>query len=112
LKDSDVVISTAMQENFGISVVEAAYCGAFPLLPRGLSYPELIPARYHGDHFYSNIEELVLTLKSVLRNSRLRRERQKVLSPSLFRFDWSKMIQKWDSIIDSLVSSGAKKKRK
>ena len=43
LWDSDIVVSTAVQEFFGIAVMEAAYCGARPLLPRRLVYPELYP---------------------------------------------------------------------
>ncbi len=51
LWDSDIVVSTAIQEFFGIAVMEAVYCGARPLLPGRLAYPELYPQEflYGGD---------------------------------------------------------------
>ena len=42
LKSCDVVVSTAIQENFGLAVVEAMLAGCIPVLPRRLSYPELL----------------------------------------------------------------------
>ncbi|MBL0712534.1 MAG: DUF3524 domain-containing protein, partial [Desulfosarcina sp.] len=41
LRRGHIVISTARQENFGISIVEAVRQGCLPLLPRRLSYPEI-----------------------------------------------------------------------
>jgi glycosyltransferase involved in cell wall biosynthesis len=41
LTQADVVVSTADHEFFGISILEAAARGAFPLLPRRLAYPEV-----------------------------------------------------------------------
>lgn len=49
---SDVVVSTAAHEFFGVAVAEAAACGAFPLCPAALSYPEIVPPARHGDHLY------------------------------------------------------------
>lgn len=44
LADADVFVSTARHEFFGLSAVEAMAAGAYPLLPRRLSYPELLSA--------------------------------------------------------------------
>ena len=42
LQQSDVIVSTANHEFFGISIVEAIAAGAYPLVPDRLSYPEII----------------------------------------------------------------------
>ncbi len=52
LNASDIVVSTADHEFFGISTVEAVAAGCLPVLPNRLSYPELIPDRFHNDVFY------------------------------------------------------------
>lgn len=42
LRESDVVVSTATHEFFGMGVVEAMNAGVVPLLPTRLAYPELL----------------------------------------------------------------------
>ncbi len=58
LRRSDIVVSTAIQENFGIAVVEAILAGCQPLLPNRLAYPELIPADLHQSCLYPTDDTL------------------------------------------------------
>ena len=54
----DVVVSTAVQENFGIAVVEAILAGCRPLLPNRLAYPEVIPEAFHEDCLFGSDADL------------------------------------------------------
>jgi len=107
LRRADVVISTARHETFGISIVESAYCGALPLLPNRLSYPELFDPvdRFEELHFYSTKEECVdklirlLSLDSNERADAVARTRAAVQ-----RFRWSSMGIVYDRFFASLAA--------
>jgi glycosyltransferase involved in cell wall biosynthesis len=66
LRRSDIIVSTAIQEFFGIGVVEAMSCGCAPILPRRLNYPDLIPAHLHAGHLYDDEAGLVDLLAGAL----------------------------------------------
>ncbi len=51
LAESDVIVSTARHEFFGISVLEAAAAGCVPVLPKRLAYPEIF-SRAEEEFFY------------------------------------------------------------
>ncbi len=106
LQHGSIVISTAQQENFGISVVEAIRYGCVPLLPARLVYPEIIPAGFHSDVLYKDKNELVQKLTRLITNypgfQVLRRE----LSIAMGRFAWSNLIDRYDDELEKIVRKG------
>lgn len=103
LMQGTIVISTANQENFGISVVEAIHYGCIPLLPDRLSYPEIIPKVFHGDFLYKDQEELVEKLCFLIQNYSQFTEKQQHLSAAMERFAWENMIDQYDEILINLA---------
>lgn len=61
---SKVVVSYALQENFGFGVAEAAFLGCTPVLPNRLVYPEL----YKQEHLYDRFEQSVDMVCNALEN--------------------------------------------
>jgi glycosyltransferase involved in cell wall biosynthesis len=52
LRKADIVVSSSIQENFGLAVIEAVLSGCQPLLPNRLVYPEIIPPELHERCLY------------------------------------------------------------
>lgn len=102
LQAGSVVISTAIQENFGISIVEAVRFGCLPLVPNRLAYPEVIPVSAHAACLYDNFEELVAKLSRVLQSPRsfdcLRRELIEAMRP----YAWQNRIAAFDREFERL----------
>jgi glycosyltransferase involved in cell wall biosynthesis len=88
---SDILPVTSIQDFFGISIVEAIYCGCIPLLPNRLAYPEHVN---NDKLFYKTHEELLRLLVSTIDN------RTKIDKPplkrSINRYDWHTVIEKYD----------------
>ncbi|MBA4370566.1 MAG: DUF3524 domain-containing protein [Coriobacteriaceae bacterium] len=62
LASSDTAVSTAINEFFGLAMMEAAYAGCYPLVPDRLAYPEIYPA----EHRYEDAAALVARLRSLV----------------------------------------------
>jgi glycosyltransferase involved in cell wall biosynthesis len=99
LRQSDIVVSTAIQEFFGISVIEALYCGCVPVLPRRLSYPELLPAEHH-DCLYADDKALADQLAATMRN--LPALKQRNFRAVAQQYDWSRMALQWDALFEQI----------
>lgn len=95
LWQADIVVSTAIQEFFGISVIEAMYCGCVPIVPRRLSYPELLPSSYHPYCLYDDSDDLVRCLESAISNLAMLRALD--VRGIAARYDWEHMAPQYDS---------------
>ena len=103
LRQGVVVVSTAIQENFGISVVEAIRRGCYPLLPNNLVYPELIPQEHHDDCLYRGQEDLVEKLSLILANPGQYSDKREALADYAEQYSWELVIGKYDNELDQLA---------
>lgn len=105
LRSADVVVSTARHEFFGTAVCEAVYCGARPVLPRSLAYPELVPANLHDLVLYDGFDDLVARLAHAL--GRPRDEVVPALKERIGAFDWRRIAGRYDRILGDLAREAA-----
>ena len=93
-----VVVSTAIQENFGISVVEAVAAGCHPLLPRRLAYPEVIPVAYHDACLYEDDDALARRLIALLANPPV--SPPPGLTAAMQRYSWTRLAAEYDALFE------------
>lgn len=101
---ADVQVSTAHHDFFGISTVEALYCGCVSFLPRRLNYPDLIPPGYH-DRFLYQEGEITNRLRDYLQSPDTA---PADLREHVSRFDWSILVAEYDDDLASLAGLGVR----
>jgi glycosyltransferase involved in cell wall biosynthesis len=94
-----VAISTAIQENFGIAMVEAARFGCLPLVPDRLAYPEIIPKDLHHICLYTDFDQLVAKLCNVLANPAGYDSCRRQLALYMGQHAWQRRISAFDQEI-------------
>ena len=102
LLDADIMVSTARQEFFGVSLTEAMAAGALPVVPDRLVYPERIPAYAVDRCLYDGIEDAVSKIASALTNELERRAISGRLADEAANFDWSQVAPTYDAVLASL----------
>ena len=103
LAQSDVVVSVAEHEFFGIAVVEAIAAGCCPVLPNRLSYPEIV-GDWVGDRVLYDGADPVPMLRSRLSDIGATRALGRSISASMARHDWGLVAGRYDNAVNRLVS--------
>ena len=103
LRRADVVVSAARGENFGIAVAEAIAAGAWPVLPRALAYPELIPEAHHPNCLYDE-GELGRCLTSAVAAVAAGHSAPAGLAFAMWDYAWPTVAARLDDRIDSLCA--------
>lgn len=104
---SAIVVSTAVHEFFGVAMVEAMAAGAVPLLPRALSYPEIVPRRFHDAVLYGAYGDMVRRLRTLLEDLPAARAAVDGLAASMDRFDWTALAPAYDAALEAVAAGKA-----
>lgn len=107
LTQGDIVISTAIQENFGLSMLQAVDAGCWPLAPNRLAYPEVLPDEVHAHCLYNDTNDLIRKISLLWEARRTTQpgspwERLRhTLRKRAAEFHWERRIHEYDRLIDT-----------
>jgi glycosyltransferase involved in cell wall biosynthesis len=104
LKQGSIVISTAIQENFGMSVIEAMIAGCLPLLPDRLSYPEILPEAFHDRFLYKNKYDLIEKLAAMVSDLKAWEKTRKELAREMEYFLWENVAAGYDRVLEEMTT--------
>lgn len=98
LHQADILPVTSVQDFFGYSVLEAVWCGAYPLLPKRLAYTE-----HFSDEgcFYTDDNELLNKLTHLLRHHIPDFTHWRA---AIEHYDWRNLVKQYDSLFSTFAS--------
>lgn len=102
LSRSDIVVSAARNEFFGISVVEAVAAGALPVLPRALAYPEVIPEEFHDQVLFDG-GDLTSAIEGAITGIASLKGQTSELADHMLRYDWSVVAPLLDDSVERMA---------
>lgn len=107
LQEADVVVSTAIHEFFGLSMIEAISAGARPLLPRRLAYPEILaPLDDSSEAFFydGTVEDLARRLTEEAIRSYDGGTTQRNARRAVERFFWNRRALAMDDRLEEVAN--------
>ena len=77
------------------------YCDVWPIVPNRLTYPELIPERFHNNNIYSTEKELFKKILWSINNCNDLAQYNIASIPK--RFDWRSMSKEYDEKLEATL---------
>lgn len=98
LVESDIAPVTSNQDFFGISALEATVCGAYPLLPNRLAFPEHLSDE---QYYYETEDELLNKLITVIEKKLYCAEIRPRLE-ELRKYGWDEIASSYDQLFSEV----------
>ena len=106
LWEADMSVSSTRHEFFGISTVEAMYCGCLPIAPRRYNYPALVPESLQERCLYETEAGLLALTREAIRSGPSDADRE-ALRASAERFAWERVGPCWEEALGELSATRA-----
>ena len=103
LSACDVVLSTAIHEFQGVSVMEAVAAGCLPLVPNRLSYSELINEQYRYESDLNSLEKEATAAVDLLLRISAKFHTQEAIRDEFKQYSWSSLIACYRKVIQNLL---------
>lgn len=101
LRQSDVVLSTALHDFQGIAVLEGVAAGCVPLVPKRLAYPELFPDVCCYASGPGETDDLVNRLQQLAEAKALG---QWASAPDISALAWPQLVERYAALMRQLVA--------
>ena len=104
LQKGAIVVSTAIQENYGMSMAEAMIMGCAPLMPNRLAYPEVLPEAFHDHFLYKHKYDLMDKLTALVADFQSCEPLLDKLAREMRSFLWPNVVAAYDDCLEKLAS--------
>lgn len=107
LWQSDIVLSTARHDFFGVAVAEAMACGCLPILPRDLAYPERLPPERRSQLLYGSRQELLERMLRAIADLATSEDlvRDEACRQAAQALDWRRVAPRYDAALDAILAA-------